>query len=566
MLREIVVFPPGIEQKVGIARANGPVRIAHDEVVLLELGDNSAGEALVHVRRMCDLALDPALKIARLQRKRNRVGASSSVQAQHPRSFWLDEALASEPSAPLAVLTSDIRADVCIVGGGYTGLWTALRLKEAEPALEVVVIERDVCAAGASGRNAGYLLSMWAKYLSLVKVCGEEEGLRLARASDAAVSDLVAFCAEHGIDADMRHDGWLWVATNAAQQGLWRETVAAIGRHGLAPIVEWPAERAAARCGAPGHIGGAFERNAVRLQPALLGRGLRRVAVARGVRIFEGTPLEALEHGNPVVLRTPQGRVRAERVVLAMNAWASRWAEIRQSIVVVTGDMIVTPPIPERLAALGWRDGLSISDGRTLLHYYRTTRDGRLVYGKGGMSGTFSYGGRVGAEVEGRSEIADFLVEAMHKTFPQLADVGAAQSWRGPVDRSKSGLPLFWRLGGRGNVCCGVGFSGNGIGPCSLAGRILAALALERQDEWSACPLVRAPARDFPPEPFRWLGSKLIRRALLAKDQADDEGRTAPLVARLAVRLAPAGLSPFEKDDEARSSPGGPAIKVTAKD
>lgn len=467
-----------------------------------------------------------------------------------PRSFWLDEALAAESSEPLAPLTSDIRADVCIVGGGYTGLWTALRLKEAEPALEVVVLERDVCVSGASGRNAGYLLSLWAKYLSLVKLCGEEEGLRLARASDAAVSEIMAFCSEHGIDADMRHDGWLWVATNAAQQGLWRETVAAIGRHGLAPIVEWPAEQAVARCGAPGHIGGAFERNAVRLQPALLGRGLRRVALARGVRIFEGTPLEDLAHGNPVVLRTPRGCVRAERVVLAMNAWAARWAEIRQSIVVVTGDMIVTPPIPARLDAMGWRDGLTVSDGRTLLHYYRTTRDGRLVFGKGGMSGTFPYGGRVGSEVEGHSELADFLVGAMHRTFPHLADVGAARSWRGPVDRSKSGLPLFWRLGGRGNVCYGVGFSGNGIGPCYLAGRILASLALERQDDWSACPLVRAPARDFPPEPFRWLGSKLIRRALLAKDLADDEGRKAPLVARLAVRLAPAGLSPFEKEAE----------------
>ena len=487
------------------------------------------------------------------------------MSTQHTRSFWLDEALASENAEPSTPLDTDIRADVCIVGGGYTGLWTAIRLKEAEPAIEVVVIDKDLCASGASGRNAGFILSLWAKFQSLEKICGTSEALRLAKASDESVSEVIQFCADNDIDADIREDGWLWVATNAAQQGLWTDTIEAIGRHGLTPIVEISGEQAAARSGSPVHIGGAYESHAARVQPALLGRGLRRVAIARGVKIYEHTALESLTHGNPAVIKTPQGKITADRVVLAMNAWAIRWAEIRKSIIVVSGDMMVTPPIPERLEKMGWTDGLTASDGRALVQYYRATGDGRLAFGKGGMSGTFSFGNKVGAEVEGASPSSGAVLAAMHKTFPNLADVGMAKSWRGPVDRSKSGLPLFSRLGSAENVFYAVGFSGNGLGPCQMAGRVLASLVLERQDEWSGCGLVRQGTRDFPPEPFRLLGSKMIRRALLAKDQADDEGREPSLAARLGARLAPAGVSPFKAMPEGSDETTAPVSTATAE-
>ena len=210
------------------------------------------------------------------------------MHTEYSRSFWLGEPLTADESDPSPELDTDIRADVCIVGGGYTGLWTALRLKQVEPSLEGVLIEKDLCASGASGRNAGYLLSMWAKYLSLEKVCGENEALRIAEASDGSVSKVMQFCTDNDIDADVRCDGWLWVATNAAQQGLWHETIDAIGRHGLSPIVEWSGDDTAARIGSNIHIGGAFERHAARVQPALLGehseaqRAAARRARARG--------------------------------------------------------------------------------------------------------------------------------------------------------------------------------------------------------------------------------------------------------------------------------------------
>ena len=481
-----------------------------------------------------------------------RAGLEIDMNQHSGRSFWLDEALAADSAAGVESalpLAGDIAADVCIVGGGYTGLWTALDIKAFEPSIRVVLIEKDVCGSGASGRNAGFLLSLWAKYTSIQKVCGDDEALRIAQASDDSVSDVMAFCKSHEIDADIQYDGWLWAAGNQAQLGLWNETIEAIGKHGLCPIEPWQADITAARSGTAAHIGGAFERHSARVQPALLARGLRRVALERGVEIYEHTPLENLEHGAPALIRTPRGRIKADRVVLAMNAWASRWAEIRKSIVVVTSDMVVTPPIPEALNALGYKDGLTVSDGRTLVEYYRTTRDRRLAFGKGGMAGTFSFGGRIGREVEGASEHETSLMQAMHRTFPTLASAGIHKSWRGPIDRSKAGIPRFWRLGDRENVVYAAGFSGNGIGPCHLAGRILGAMALEKQDEWSECGLVRPAERDFPPEPFRMIGSKMIRSALAAKDRADDEGREPSGYAKLAMRFAPAGVSPFKSGE-----------------
>ena len=434
------------------------------------------------------------------------------------------------------------------MGGGFTGLWTAIQLKKLEPSLDVVLIERDLCASGASGRNGGFLVSWWAKFLTLKKICGEQEALRLARASADAIDDVLAFCDKEKIDAQARRDGWLWAATSDAQIGAWQETLDAIARAGDSPFNEWTPEQVAARSGSDMHRAGIFEAGPASLQPAALGRGLRRVAIERGVRIYERTPMQDIGFGRPAVVGTPRGQIIADRVVIAMNAWGARFAQIRQSIAVVSGDIVMTPPIGEQLESIGWNDGLGISDGRALVHYYRTTPDGRVVFGKGGMCGEFCYGGRVGAQVEGESTIAAAVTRAFHWTYPMLADVDMEMSWRGPIDRTQSGLPTFWHLGPNKNIWYAIGFSGNGVGPCHLAGKILASLTLERNDEWSQTPLVRSPTRDFPPEPFRYVGSRLLRRALIAADKAEDEGKPVPKAAQFMARFAPAGVSPFKVD------------------
>lgn len=467
-------------------------------------------------------------------------GRSSPVPE---RSLWLREALAGAEEAP--PLEGNARADVCIAGGGYTGLWTALELKRREPSLDVVVLEADVCGAGASGRNGGFVLSWWAKFGSLAKLCGTGEALRLARASARAVAEIGEVCAAEGIDCHYRAAGWIWAATSPAQVGAWRPLVEELERLGERPFLELTAEETARRTGSARHLGGVYERTAATVQPALLARGLRRAALARGVRLFERSPVTRLERSRPPRVSTPRGAVSAERLVVATGAWAARMRELRRSVAVIASDVVATAPAPERLRASGWEEGLCISDSRMLVHYYRTTLDGRIVFGKGG--GALAFAGRVGSAFDGPSPRAGEVEDSFRALYPSFATVPIETSWTGPIDRSLTGLPFFGRLGGRPDVVYGLGYSGNGVGPSLIGGRILASLVLEADDEWTASALAAGPPGRFPPEPVRYLGGLLVRAAVARTERAEDEGRRPGALAGRLAALAPAGLVPTKR-------------------
>ncbi len=456
------------------------------------------------------------------------------------RSLWLDEALARPGEEDAPKLEGRVTADICIVGGGYTGLWTALRCTELEPSADVVVVDADVCGGGASGRNGGFVLSWWPKFASLRKLCGTDEAVRLARASADSVTSIGGFCDANGIEAGYRRDGYLWVATNPAQIGAWSSTIDALGAVGEHPFEAWSDEDVARRSGSAQHLAGVFEASGAVVQPALLARGLRRIAQARGVRIYERSAVVSFDG---VTAKSIGGAVAAERIVLATNAWAVASPEVRRRILVVGSDIVATPPIPDRLAEIGWVDGLAISDSRLLVHYHRTTDDGRIAFGKGG--GALAFGPRVGDAFEGVSRRSRVVERHFRRLYPALADVPVVRSWTGPIDRSRTGLPFFGPLPGRARALVGVGYSGNGVGPSYLGGRILASLALERDDEWSGCGLVGLPEHGaFPPEPARFVGGHVVRRAIVRKERLEDEGRAPDAVTTRLVRLAPAGLVP----------------------
>ncbi|HLB07193.1 MAG TPA: FAD-dependent oxidoreductase, partial [Alphaproteobacteria bacterium] len=174
-------------------------------------------------------------------------------------SHWLDEHFARKPTTHQPELEGEVRADVAIVGGGFVGLWTALRLKELEPSLDVVLIERAFCGAGASGRNTGLALPYWVKFLSLAKLCGEAEALRLCRASVEAVETIGRFCERHGIDAHYQRDGWLWTATCKAHEQSWRATIDALERHQLAPFRALAPDEVRALSRSPVHLAGVLD-------------------------------------------------------------------------------------------------------------------------------------------------------------------------------------------------------------------------------------------------------------------------------------------------------------------
>ncbi len=461
------------------------------------------------------------------------------------RSNWLQQALTGEGETDAAALYGDLSVDVCIVGGGFTGLWTALRLKALEPALNVVIIEGDICGGGASGRNGGFCMSWMSKAVTLIKICGAQEGSTLLRASEAAVREIGGFCLDNGIDAQFRHDGWLWTASNGAQMDAWAETVEALDRLGLHPYEAVPGDAMAERTGSARHIGGVFEKGVATLQPALLARGLRRIALERGVRIFENTPmLELVREPRPLV-KTRAGSVRADAVVLALNAWAHEMPEFRRTVMPIAVDAVITEAAPERLAALGLDNGVAISDSRMMVNYYRGTIDGRLSWGRGGSAIPFA--GRLGTRFDGVSPRARALGDTVGSFYPCLAEVPIAASWRGPATRTATGLPFFGRLAGCASVVYGHGYTGNGVGPSYLGGRILASLALGRDDEWSNNGFTKGPYGAFPPEPFRYIGGNLIRGAVERKDRAEDRGKAPSRLDNFLTGLAPAGLAGGKK-------------------
>jgi putative aminophosphonate oxidoreductase len=464
------------------------------------------------------------------------------VNALAERSWWLHEALSADGSISPA-LDRELATDVCIVGGGFLGLWTALRIKELDPSREVTIVEADACGAGASGRNGGFAMTLWHHFLALERACGTAEAVRLARASTDAVEEIGAFCREHGIEASFRADGWLWTATNRAQLGAWEATVTAIERHGEHPFERLPVSEVAVRAGSDRHLAGVFEAGCASVQPALLARGLRRVAIDRGVQVFERSPMTALDRGEELVVRAEAGSMRARLVVIAMNAWATRLRELHDSIVTVSSDIVLTDPVPERLHAIGLRGGICISDSRLMVHYYHPTADGRMAFGKGG--GSLGFGSRVDERFNGASPRANWVAGHMHSLYPELADVPVAASWTGPIDRTVDGLPFFGPIG-RADLVCGLGFSGNGVGPTVLGGKVLASIALGREDEWSSCGLVRPAPRGLPPEPLRYLGGQIVRAAVAHKERLEDEGRAPSVVTRRVAALAPAGLVPVD--------------------
>lgn len=460
-----------------------------------------------------------------------------SRQTRH-RSYWLQQIAGDAPDAP--PLEGTCTADITIVGDGFVGLWTALPIKEHSPNCTVVLLEQDICGSGASGRNGGLVLSWMSKLSSLENLFGIQEALRVAQASEGSIDEISSFCQQHAIDADFRKGGWLWSATTSAQSGAWERVVRPCERNGVDAFRRLETAEVARRAGSSHHRGGVFIANAAVVQPAALARGLRRVALEQGVCIFEHTQVHSFTRSRPITIQTTSGSIRSEKLVIATNAWAASIPELSRAIAVISSDMIATAPVPHLLAQSGWHADLSITDSQTMVDYYRISRDGRVVFGKGGW--TISYGGNIGAKFDRHAERAAEVTADVRRYYPQWMDVPITHDWSGPIDRTPDSLPRLGYLENQKNIVFGIGWSGNGVGPSVIGGRILASLALDRKDEWSHHPLVGRGLNNFPPEPIRFLGAHLVRAAVVSKERSEMQGRKPSRLAVALAKLAPAGL------------------------
>ena len=454
------------------------------------------------------------------------VTTSSTPRVPAPgaaRSFWLQEALSQEPGDPAPPLTTNVIADVCIVGGGFAGLWTAIELSARDPDLRIALIEQDICGGGASGRNGGFFSASWWDAPAVCSLFGDDEGMRYLRAISDTVGEAGAWLGEHVVDAWFHHEGVLRVATGAWQtepEGTSAaEFLAARGERDRLRAIGLDEARAIAS--SPRFVSASFAPDSAVVQPARLARGLRRVALQRGVQIFERTTMTGLERLRPAVVRTPHGAVKAGQVVLTTGAWAAGWPGFRRSFGVIVDQVVATEPIPDLLREIGWTSQVGIGDGRELLYYLRPTDDGRIVIGGGALGVVI--GGRAGGRaVTHDRRVADAAARGLIWMFPQLEGVRFTHAWGGPIDQTATFLPFFRTLE-PGNLHAGLGFSGHGLSQTMLGGRILASLVQGLDDEWTSMPVV-GPEAKTPPEPFRFPAVWLSSRALELGDRRADAG------------------------------------------
>ncbi len=448
-----------------------------------------------------------------------------------PTPWWLEEARTHRPDEAAPPLDGSIEADVAIVGGGYTGLWTALALRERDPALRVVLLEARRVGEGPSGRNGGFLHGYWSSLTTLRAAVGDGPALQVAHASSRIVPAVRELLERRGEDAWLREGGLLEVAATAAEDRAVDRPVAAARALGVEEeAVALDGSGVRARVDSPRFRRGVFFRDGATVQPARLALALKRAALDAGVELYEGTPATGVAPG---WVETPHGAVRAPELVLALNAWATGWPLAGRQTTFASA-VVLTEPVPELLAEIGWIGGEAVIDGRMFLHYFRTTPDGRVLMGSG--SGRLEPGGRVGPGV-----LDDVAAQArahagLRGLLPALADAAIEARWSGPIDVSADKLPRFGTVPGT-RIHFGAGYSGNGVGPSWLGGQILASLALGARDEWTSLPLVERRARRLPPEPFRYLGGSVVRWGTLSSEDAIGAGRKPSLPARAAAAI-----------------------------
>ncbi|YCO01371.1 FAD-dependent oxidoreductase [Vibrio sp. VNB-15] len=458
----------------------------------------------------------------------------------HP-SYWFKQALENEQPEIAKPLQQNIEADVVIVGGGYTGLWTAIMLKQRSPEKYVVVIEKGLCGSGASGANGGCMLTWSTKFPTLKRLFGEDQAAWLVKESEQAVLEIDAFCKQYGIDAQLSLKGVYYTATNQAQTGSMQPVVDELKRLEVNSWRRCQAEELRVNAGSPRHVEGFHSPIAASVQPAMLARGLRRVAMELGVEIYENTPMTRLDYGQPAIVNTSNGSIKAKQVVLALNAWmVEQFKQFKNSIVVVSSDMVITKPLGEALPQSGWQAGSSVLDSRIFVHYYRDTPDGRLMLGKGGNQ--FSFNNQVEPMFNKATRYQGLLRKSFDKLFPRLKGAEFDYSWTGGSDRSATGFPFFGELDKQSNIFYGFGYSGNGVAQTRMGGKILSSLVLGFDNEWTKSGLAKGPLGHFPPEPFRWTGAMMVRNAVRRKEEAEDNEQPPFIWDKWLAKLAgPAG-------------------------
>ncbi|MGD9959801.1 NAD(P)/FAD-dependent oxidoreductase [Nocardioides sp.] len=433
--------------------------------------------------------------------------------------YWLDD-----PARPeqLPSLGGDLSADLVVVGGGYTGLWTALRSVERYPGSSVVVLDAGSCGDQASGRNGGFVsaslthgfgngITRWPSELELLD--------RLGADNLAAIG---ATIERYGIDCHWETTGELDVALAPHQLAELAEVAQSMRDHGH-QVELLDQEQTRRLVDSPAYVGGLLDRTGTALvEPARLAWGLRRACLEQGVMIHEASPVTRLESsGGAVVVHTAHGSVRAGRVALATNAFPPLLRRLKLMTVPVYDYVLMTEPLTtEQLASIGWSGREGVGDSANQFHYYRLTLDNRILWG--GYDAVYYFGSQISRAREQAMTTHQLLAQQFFETFPQLEGLRFSHRWGGVIDTCTR-FTAFFGTAHQGRVAYATGYTGLGVGATRFGADVMLDLLHGEDTERTRSQMVQEKPLPFPPEPFRYAGITLTRHAL---DQADrNQGR-----------------------------------------
>lgn len=430
-------------------------------------------------------------------------------------SFWLE----TRRYAPGPALAGECAADIAIIGGGFTGLWTAIFLKELAPEASVVVLEQAILGYGGSGRNAGHVSGcIDHSHHHAIAHFGKEEARRLARVGLDSLDALIRFTEERRIDCEFERTGQLQVALTPAQVKDARRSVAAAEELGVTGARFLSAEETRAELNSPLYLGGVFDPGWAIVHPIKLVDGLQREALRLGVKIFENTRVTGFEvPATGVLVKTAAGCAKAGQIVLATNAYTHLiFPQLLRRYIPLYDYVLVSEPLTaQQLVAIGWRNRQAVIDGRVFFNYYRLTADNRVLWGS---SETKYYPpNRVDKSCDHSEPHCAALRESFRRHFPQLAALKWEYAWGGPI-ASTSRLTPFFGTAARGRIHYGLGYTGLGIANSRLAGKILAHMALARPHELLHLAMVQHKPLPYPPEPLRKLAVNAVTSSLRRVD------------------------------------------------
>ena len=456
--------------------------------------------------------------------------------APAPRSLWHETLPDGDLLTARAQVSGSTQADVAIVGGGYTGLWTAYYLARRDPGLKIVVLERDFAGFGASGRNGGWLSNLLP--LSRESIAAEssrEAAVAWQRAADATVDEVLAVARDEGIDAQAAKGGFLCVATTELQAARLRESVDRAREWGFGDDdLRWLSRsEARERVAADGVHGGTWSPHCAAVHPARLVRGLAEAVERLGVTIHESTPVTEI---TPHTARTPFGDVTAKVVVRALEGYTRTLPAARRDLLPLYSSMLATEPLPDDFwKEVDWSGRETLSDDRRLIIYAQRTADGRIAIG--GRGAPYRWGSRINRAHELARGVHEMIRHSLVELFPQLTDAAITHRWGGVL-----GIPRDWWPSVHFDPATGLaragGYTGDGVALTNLAGRTLADLITGEDSELTRLPWVGHRSRRFEPEPLRWLGVNTGLHLAAAIDERERRtGRPAALLDRALTRL-----------------------------